>query len=153
MNRRKIAFGTYDDVIAEIERLEAGRYEKLGEWSLGQICRHLSYYMRGSLDGFDRRLPWLIRKIMGPPILRRILKGAETKAGAMTIPASVPAPEPDDQPAASEAKELLRRLGEHSGELHPSPLFDRLTADQSRLLHLKHAAHHLGFLVWKDSSS
>jgi hypothetical protein len=150
MARRQIAFSTYDDVIAEIDRLEREGYEQCGSWSLGQVCRHLSYYMRGSLEGFDFRLPWIVRKLLGPPLLRKILRGDEMKAGGRTIPASVPGPDVDEREAAAEARELLARLRDFSGELHPSPLFDRLTPDQWRLLHLKHAAHHLGFRVPKQ---
>jgi len=150
MNRRRLSFSTYDDVIAEIERLEGSGYERLGEWSLGQACRHLGYYMRGSLDGFDFMLPWIVRRLIGRPMLKRMLAAPRMKPGLRTIPASVPEPEDEDRQAVDEAKDLLRRLADHSGELHPSPLFDRLTADQWRQLHVGHAAHHLGFLIPKE---
>lgn len=151
MNRRKLAFSSYDDVIAEIERLQRDGYQKLGQWSLGQICRHLSYYFRGSLERFDFRLPWVVRKLVGPPLLRRLLRKHEMRAGSRTIPASVPPGDTDEQTAAAEAKDLLARLKDFAGQLHPSPLFDQLTVDQWRTLHLMHAAHHLGFLIPKES--
>ena len=49
--------------------------------------------------------------------------------------------------AMAEAKHLLERLGRTTEDLHPSPLFDRLTGDEWRALHLLHAAHHLRFLI------
>ena len=151
MNRRTVVFSTYDDAVAEIERLEAGGYERAGQWSLGQVCRHLSYYMRGSLEGIDFRLPWIARKLLGPPLLRKIHRGDELKAGGQTIPASVPPADLNEEAAVADTKGLLARLRDFSGELHPSPLFDRLTPDQWRRLHLKHAAHHLGFLIPREA--
>lgn len=151
MNHREISFSTYDEVTAEIERLEAVGYERLGEWSLGQICRHLSYYMRGSLDGFGFKLPWLVRRFIGRPILKRMLRTGKMKRGERTAPDSIPNPEHDDRDAAAEAKELLAKLRDFSGELYASPIFDRLTTDQWRELHLMHAANHLGFLIPHDA--
>ena len=53
MGRRKLSLSTYDEVIAELDRLQAAGYRQLGQWNLGQACGHLSHYLRGSLDGFD----------------------------------------------------------------------------------------------------
>lgn len=149
MNRRELTFSSYEEVVAEIERLEQTGYEKAGQWSLGQICRHLSYYMRGSLEGFDFKLPWLVRKLVGRPVLRRLLKKGEIEPGNRTIPASVPPVDTDEARAIAEAKELLGRLDGFAGPFHLSPLFDHLTAVQWEALHLMHAAVHLGFLIPK----
>ncbi len=149
MERRSLRFCTYDEAIAEIERLRDSSYEPLGQWNLGRTCWHLSYYMRGSLEGYSFRLPWLVRKLLGRPMLRRVLRSGRLPSGGRTIPASVPGPDIDEPAAIAEAIELLGRLENHTGELHPSPLFGSLTADECRTLHLLHTAHHLGFLVAK----
>lgn len=151
MQRRELSFSTYGEVIADIERLEASGYRQLGQWDLGQACRRLSYYFRGSLAGFDFKLPWLVRMLIGRSILKRVLKKGEMPASSRTIPASVPEPDTDQGRAAAEAKELLGRLEDAGGALHPSPLFDRLTIDEWRTLHLMHSARHLGFLLPEDS--
>lgn len=151
MERRTLHFSTYHDVITDLERLEAG-YERLGDWRLGQMCRHLSYYFRGSLDGFPFLLPWIVRKTAGPLLLRALLKRQRMPAKGRTIPASVFPPTQEDAPAAAEAKALLRRL-ENARELYPSPLFGRLSSDQWRALHLLHAAHHLSLLIPREAAA
>ncbi len=150
MQRRSLAFGTYDDVLADIEHLQRAGYRPLGRWSLGQICRHLSYYWRGSLDGFPFRLPWIVRRLLGRAALKRRLRTRQMPAGGRTIPASVPPADVDEAAAVAEARELLMRLKTTAVPLHPSPLFDRLSADQWRELHLLHATHHLSLLIPGD---
>jgi hypothetical protein len=146
MVRRELSFTTYREVIEEIERLRKGGYERLGEWTLGQICFHLSYYVRGSLEGYPFKLPWVVRKLIGRPMLRRVLRKGRMADGGRTIPGSLPPDVVDEMEAVGEAKELFARLAKRTEDPHPSPLFDHLTADECRSLHLLHAAHHLGFL-------
>ncbi|MGD8452367.1 MAG: DUF1569 domain-containing protein [Phycisphaerae bacterium] len=147
MERRTLTFATYADMRGEIARLERGGYERAGQWNLGQICKHLSYYMRGSLEGYPFLLPWLVRKLFGRSLLRKVLAGGHMKTGGRTIPASVPPDAVDETACIAEAQELITRLEQHQGELHPSPIFDRLTRDEARALHLLHGAHHLSFLI------
>ena len=151
MQRRQLSFQTYSEVIDDIERLRAGGYERAGNWSLGQICFHLSYYMRGSLEGFPFKMPWIIRKLIGKRLLRKILEQGGMRAGMQTIPSSRPPKELDEDAAIDEAIEYLRRLEHHEGDLHPSPMFDQLPLDQWQRLHLGHTAHHLSFLVPKSA--
>lgn len=147
MQPRTLAFASYDDLIAEIRRCQRDGYERLGQWSLGQTCAHLSYYLRGTLEGFGVRLPWIIRKTFGRLLLRRLLAGGEFPRGGRTIPASLPPDALDETAAIEQALTLLGRLKAARADLHPSPLFDRLTPAQWQTLHLRHAAHHLRLLV------
>jgi hypothetical protein len=150
MPRRSLRFAAYEDAIAEIDRLFHDGYEASSHWTLGQICRHLSFYLRGSLEGFGSKLPWIVRILVGPLVLRRILRSGRMPDNAPTIPKSVPGEEADEAAAVAEARLLLERLARHTGELHPSPLFGKLSPQRWRELHLIHAAHHLSFLEPKD---
>jgi hypothetical protein len=149
MDRRELHFETYDDIRHEIERLEAGGCEPLGRWNLGQTCWHLNYYLRGSLEGYPKMFPWLLRATLGRYLLKKVLSGKPWRTGGQTIPGSVPPAAVDEAEAIGESKQLLTRLKAPVGGLHPSPLFGQLTEDQCRMLHCRHAAHHLGFLVPK----
>jgi hypothetical protein len=40
--RRKLRFESYDDILADIDRLAVSPVRCLGNWSLGQICRQLA---------------------------------------------------------------------------------------------------------------
>jgi hypothetical protein len=55
----------------------------------------------------------------------------------------------DETLAIDETIQLLERLESHRGEIHPSPIFDKLTPEECRDLHCLHAAHHLCLLVPK----
>lgn len=147
--RTELRFTNYRDIIHDIERLQESGYEMTGKWNLGQICRHLSFYWKGSLDGFTVQLPWIIRATLGRLILKSSLKETIRKPGGQTAPQSVFAAEPDDKEAVAEAIALLQRLDQNTAKLHPSALFGEVTNDQWKTLHCNHAGHHLSFLAPK----
>lgn len=142
---RQLTFTRYTEVCDELRRLARG-HQRHGTWSLPQTCLHLSFYYRGSLDGFGFRLPWLVRKLIGRPLLKRVLKRRTMKYGGQTVPKSVPPDDADAPGAVDEALALLARL-EQATHLHPSPIFDALSVDEWRQLHLIHSAHHLCLFV------
>jgi len=147
MQHRKIEFSAYEEVIAEIERLEKSGYDRVGQWNLGQVCHHLDYYFTGSLDGFKQMLPWIIRVLLGKPMYWWLVRYG-TRPGSKTAPQSVPPETTEEKTAIAGAKESLRRLAT-ARTVHPSALFGELSVEQWRALHLGHAAHHLGFLIPK----
>ena len=61
-----------------------------------------------------------------------------------TIPASIPPAQINEPEPIAEAKALLARL-QVAESYRPSPLFGELNAEQWRLLHLSHTAHHSSF--------
>ena len=147
MERRRIVFERVEEAAADIERLQRDGYEKLGQWSLSQICEHLAIFLNGTLDGFGWSAPWIVRATIGRYFLRRILKKGGMSTGVRIPDKLRPGPSDGDDPATIErTKELFLRMGPAT-EVHPNPFFGRLTADQCRLLHRIHAAHHLSFLL------
>ncbi|MDH5756953.1 MAG: DUF1569 domain-containing protein [Nitrospinota bacterium] len=147
MEKRQLSFDSYGEVLQEIESLEKTGYEIKGKWSLGQACSHLDYYYRGSLDGFDHMFPWIVRLLLGKPALWWYMRVGD-KEGNPTAPDSVPPQNVDEDKAIRSIKDSLRRLAS-AERLHPSGLFGALSVAQWKNLHLKHAAHHLGFLIPK----
>lgn len=145
--RRELSFSDYSEVIKEIETLHGQGYRKGGRWTLSQVCRHLSFYFRGSLEGFGFQLPWIVRVTIGRWALNEALKPGTKKPDGGTVKQSLYEPEPDDRAAVDECIELLKRLQNHRGPLYPSALFGELTIEQWQRVHLNHAAHHLGFLL------
>src|SRR5438876_746325 len=59
--RRTLQFNSLDDILAEVERLNQGKVRAIGNWSPGQILKHLSLPMVWCLDGAPMRAPWYIR--------------------------------------------------------------------------------------------
>jgi hypothetical protein len=144
--RRKLKFDAYEEVIQQIEALEGAGHSMAGKWTLGQVCAHLDYYFKGSLDGHADMLPWPIRVFIGKPMLWWILNKGTMGAGGPTAPKSVPAGSDDRIESVASAKANLRRLTTATA-LHPSAFFGELSVERWRKLHLTHAAHHLGFLI------
>src|SRR5262245_9596482 len=138
MAPRELQFRDFDEALAELDRLHRGGYSKLGGWDLAQACDHLAYFIRGSLDGFTFKVPWLFKVLFGRLVLRRILKRRRMSAGGPTPQKPLPAPGGDEAAAVARLKGEIGRLLAHPGELQPSPFFGRLTPEQWRELHLIH---------------
>jgi len=146
MSQRMLEFQGQAEVIAELERLRRG-YVAHGAWDLAQTCDHLAYFIEGSLDGHQFKVPWLFRVLFGRLVLRRILKSGKMKAGVPTPQKPLPAAGGDEAAAVARLTRALERLFAHEGELHASPFFGYLTPPQWRRLHLIHCAHHLAHLA------
>lgn len=147
MQQRTLDFQDFAQVLAEVDRLHRGGYQKAGRWDLAQVCDHLVYFIQGSLDGYTFRVPWLFKVLFGRLVLRRILKQRRMKAGIPTPQKPLPAEGGDEAAAVERFKLVIERLKAHAGEFHASPFFGYLTPQQWRELHLTHCAHHLGFLI------
>ena len=151
---RRLDFATLDDAIAETRHLQQRGYDRHGQWTLGQICHHLTIIMRGSLDGFPPELK-------APPLLRWF--ATRTKRLWLDRPmprgiklrgplAALRPPEPgriDEDAAIDDAVACFERL-KAEPQRHPSPVAGELTREQWNTLHKRHAAHHLGFLSPKS---
>ena len=155
--RRTLRFTTFTEAVAEARELEDG-YLRCGRWSLGQACEHLTTFMAFSLDGFPgKRLPrpaaWVLRTaLLNNRMMRRPMpKGMKAPlylqpaddAGGGTYGGATDA----DSQAVQRFADVCRRVELHDGEFRPSPIFGPLPRDKWRRVHLKHAEHHLGFLV------
>ncbi len=148
MDQRKLRFGRFEAVTTDIQHLHEAGYMQLGDWNLAQICDHLTRFMRMSLEGFPFQFPWIVRRVLGPLVLKPLVLWTHwIPTGAKAPPVLMPHRTPQEQPAVQTMTEMLHRARNHPGEFHPSPLFGRLSNPQWRKVHLIHASHHLGFLV------
>ena len=59
--RRKVAYKSFDELLADADRISSGPVKTLGNWSPGQIFRHLAIAFNGSIDGFKTGFPWFMR--------------------------------------------------------------------------------------------
>lgn len=152
--RRQLRFGSLAEAVAEAERLLANGYNRTGNWSLAQCCDHLANWLTYPVSGFPRsplpvRMAFaVVRPLMGRKMLNRFLAEG-MPAGRPTLPVSVSAPGGDDATAVGRLKEAVRRFETHAGEYGPSPLFGPLSRDEAMQVQVKHAEHHLSFLMPK----
>jgi len=146
--RRSIHFQSMADILADVERLGAQPREHTGNWTPAQILTHLGALVEGSMDGFDFKMPWLIRmfgRVIRNGSLRKPMSSG-FKAPMPIRPESVAPDDPGWDVALPRFRSLLQRSMITGAMIRPSPLFGELTHDQWVQLHCRHAELHLSFI-------
>jgi hypothetical protein len=146
--RRKLTFGSFDEVLADAARLVASPHTRtLGNWPLGQLLTHLALAINRSIDGISARVPFLVR------VLGRLRKGRVMSKGlppGFNLPADREAaafPAPASLVAALETLRAAVGRLRHERMTAPHPVFGKLTHEEWATLHLRHAELHLSFAV------
>ncbi len=146
--RRKVHYESFDDLIADAERLSQGEVISLGNWSLGQTLKHLGAAMHGSIDGPAFNVPWYI-KVLGRVYLWRKLVYGPFPAGFI-LPRSARARIVFAEGTPEEGMKMLRsgieRL-ENEPQRIVHPVTGPLTREQWDRFHLTHAEMHMSFLL------
>lgn len=146
-SRREVHYASLDEFLHDAQRLAEGEARTLGEWTYAQILQHLSVALTASVVGFGFRGPWLLRTLIGPMVLRRILKngmkpGFRLKGAAQRL---IPSDDVALPKALSKLRTAVERFQE-SSTLAEHPVFGRLDRDQWTALHLRHAELHMSFV-------
>ena len=147
LGRRTVRFESLQEVVQDAVRLAAGEVRILGNWSFGQILDHLAKAMVMTIDGFEFKAPLLIRIVARLFMKRRFLAGKmpagfQFRKGMQDL---VP-----DEISVADGLERLRRAVERlETETHraPSPIFGKITVEESNQLQLRHAELHLSFVI------
>ena len=146
-NRRKLTFGSLKEVLDDADRLSSSPITVLGNWSAGQIFRHLAIAYNGSIDGFTMTFPWYFR-LMASVFKKKLLvmpmpAGFNLPAGG----AKEMAPSPTStEEGLAELHAAVARLEDESRRAR-HPMLGELTKDQWNQVHLNHANLHMSFLV------
>ena len=152
-SNRVLHFESLNAIQDEARSLLERGYERQGEWSLGQVCTHLSAVMTACIDGFPPppgavALPlWICRNTVarsraGKAWLTRAVTGSIT-----TFPQMVPSDAIADDDGVSRLGQSIAAIESHVGSFAASPSLGPLDRGDVIALHLEHASHHLGFLV------
>jgi hypothetical protein len=147
LHRRKLDFQKWSEVLADVENLGRAGYDRAGNWDLSQIVEHVGEGLRTARQGTDHRAPWIIRKIFGPIVLRRIFRDRRMKAGIKVPAWWLPGPAHDESAAINQFRAEVAAFEGITSKTFPHPFFGPLTKQQWNELGLIHAAHHLSFLV------
>ena len=149
LGRRKLRFRTLDEILADARSLTGRPVAQLGNWSLGQICRHLASGMRLSIDGqhLMSKWPWWLR-LVGPLFKYYVLWfGLSPGYKLKGEPARHLVPDPVDTAGGlSELEAAVRRLRTEP-QRNPRHVFGRFTREQWDRYHMRHAELHLSFIV------
>jgi hypothetical protein len=145
LDRRAFTLTDVGEIMHEVDRLLAG-HERAGNWTLGQILDHLARSINLSLALPASETP----PSREQAIARRLFFRAPAFPKGQTAPAVLG--EPDKGADPSEAADALRaaldRLVNHAGPYPSShPVLGPLTRQEWIEFHIRHAAHHLSFVV------
>jgi hypothetical protein len=146
-NRRQLHFARVADILADVERLNQGPIKPLGNWSGGQILKHLSVVMNGSIDGIHVRANWFIRLLVRMMKKRVLTKGMSPgfRLTGRSAEALVPPPVSWEE-GLQEFRRAVQRLQSET-KREPSPFLGFLTREEWDQLHCRHAELHLSFLT------
>jgi hypothetical protein len=150
-DRRALRFASSADVLSDVRRLldaeKRGTLRRTGNWTLGQNLGHLAAWIEYGYTGFPMKPPSLLMRLIiklmkkkflsGPPIVGFRIPGVA--AGTYAT---------EDMPAEVGFEKLSRawqRL-DAAPPADPNPAFGKLTHEEWKMLHLRHAEGHLGFL-------
>jgi hypothetical protein len=146
--RHELSFLSFDDVLADAEKLVAcSSVKTLGNWPLSQLLTHLAGAINRSIDGISVKFPFFMR------LLGLFMKGRVLKKGlrpGIKLPAER---EAIAFPVADSPYESLQSLRRAVDRLRTErmtarhPFFGKLTHEEWVLLHLRHAELHLSFAV------
>jgi hypothetical protein len=148
VNRRKLQFASVNEILADAERMAAANARPLGNWSPGQIYKHLAIVMDGSIDGDFVQASWLVRKVAR--LFKNRMLNHGMKAGFKLPRASETAIVPPLTISNEEGLLALRTAVERqlrTPPTKPSPFFGPMTTAEWTQLHCRHAELHLSFLA------
>ena len=145
--RRSLTFTSLDRVMPEVDRLLLAGYTTAGNWTLGQMCNHLTQSLIWTVDGFPKLAPWFFRKSVGPLLLRHILKSGRFPAGVRLPSRYLPKSDLDDRAEAEALRAALWHFASHTEALSDHPMGGTLSRGDWERFHCIHCAHHLGFAV------
>jgi hypothetical protein len=144
--QNRLGFASLEEAVEHARSLLASGYERRGQWSLGQICKHLAGTMEMSRRGFPPlKVPLPMR--LARPMVRWWVLSYGMPRGAPTLPLLVFGDHLKDAEGVEAFAAETRLYHAHSGPLAPSPLLGNLTREQWDRVHIGHAGHHLRFLV------
>jgi hypothetical protein len=146
--RRDVRYRNHDEVLADVERLAAGGYRQLGNWSLGQIAKHMSLAMNTALDGAKVHAAWPVRMLARLLFKNKAVEGP-MKPGFKLPPKFAPSLVPDataDKDGIDALRTAVRRWNKEPQRL-PHGFFGALSPTEWEQLMLNHAAMHMSFIV------
>jgi len=147
-NRRTVHYNSLDEFLADAERLASQPTQTVGNWSFAEILWHLTQTINYSFDGFPTQAPWLVRKLVAP-FLKNTFLNKKMKSG-FKLPKSagylIPPSSTDVTQSLSDLKTALNRF-DNDQPTAPHPLLGKLTPEEWRSLHCRHAELHMSFAI------
>ena len=143
--RRTLRFNSLDEVIPDVERLLEG-HSTVGNWSLAQICRHLSTVMRRVVD-LPASTPVDPSQWAPEERKREVLESGIIPEGLPAPPEILPAEALNERDEAEGLRAAIAHYMASNGPVIPHRIFGPLTKAEWDRIQCIHCAHHLSFAV------
>ena len=143
--RRALRYENLDEVMPDVDRLRIG-HETVGNWSLAQICRHLSTVMRRVVD-LPASTPSDPSQWAPEEQKRRVFETGMLPEGIPGPPETMPTKTLGEPEEAEGLRGAIAHYQASSGPVIPHRVFGPLTKGEWDRLQLIHLAHHLSFAV------
>jgi hypothetical protein len=143
--RRTLRFVSLEEVMPDVERLLEG-HSTVGNWSLAQICRHVSTVMRRVVD-LPASTPVDPSLWVPEERKREVLESGMIPEGLPTLPEVLPAEALDEREEAERLRAAIAHYREATGPVIPHRIFGPLTKAEWDRIQCIHCAHHLSFAV------
>lgn len=142
--RRTVRYESLSDLLKDAEELAKMNVRTLGNWSFGQILKHVAMALDSSIDGSGFMLPAPVRWLMNLLMKRRFL----TKP----IPAGFKSPDqfiPDAISVEDGLVALRAAIDRQNHEIQraPHPGFGRISNQEWNEFNLRHSEMHMSFVV------
>ena len=145
--RRTVDYKSLEEVVDDAERFSAGHVKAIGNWSPGQIYRHLAIAFNGSIDGLPNAFPWYMR-LMGGLLKKKLLSGPMPPG--INLPAAfakvVLPPETSTEQGLAELRAAVARLYREPNRAK-HPIFGEMSTEEWNRAHLSHANLHMSYLI------
>ncbi len=145
--RRTLRYESYEEALADVEKLAAGEVRTLGNWSFGQILRHLAVAVDTMIDGGPFNMPAPVKFFMRLLMKKRML--TQTLSPGFKLPKSAASLVPQET-SVEESLELFRAAVERAKtETRRAPHggFGVMGPGEWDQFQLRHFEMHLSFVV------
>jgi hypothetical protein len=146
--RREVRYDSLDDIVADAERLVAANAPTTGNWTKGQILKHLATVMNKSIDGFEHManplLIWFLRLTFKKRALSQTMPAGyrlKGKSADELLPSPI-----DDQDALQQIRQAVARLHNES-QRRPNAFLGPLSSEEWDQLHCRHSEMHMSFIA------
>lgn len=143
--RRSLRFATFDEVRDDVSRLLAG-HRTVGNWSLSEICQHLTASMRLALSLPATTTPDPSLRLPDEDV-RRIFETDTLPEGLNRPSQTEPFATMDEAQAADILSQAIAQYQRSSGPVGTHRFLGSLSKEQWDHLQRIHCAHHLSFAV------
>ncbi len=143
-NRRSVRYASLQELLSDAQRLAASEVRTLGNWSYGQILKHLALSIDSSIDGTGFMLPAPARWLMSLLMKKRFLS-QPIPAGFKSVAKFIPSETSVEEGLAALRAAIERQQHNTSRALHPA--FGKLSTEEWDAFNQRHAEMHMSFVV------